>query len=217
MTDVDGIARQSSDEAVETGAETGGDVGADTSEASGGETRVDAGLDTGADGQAGTGEEAPADTGPDIGTNVSTRPAPEFRVMDVQDVSLELPAQFPSVTLMESEPPFRSLVFPIGLAEGTALALALRRMTSPRPMTHELFMDVMRRTRIDVVAVRLVGREHGNYLAELDLMAPQGRERVACRPSDGLVMALRMPVSAPILVDVRLLEAAGDIVPLAYD
>ena len=134
--------------------------------------------------------------------------------MDVEDVSLDLPAQYPSVTLVEVGPPMRSLVFPVGLTEGTALAQALRRMESSRPMTHELFMEVMQRARIDVIAVRLIGRENGNYLAELDIMAPQGRQRIACRPSDGLVLALRMPVSAPILVDERLLEEAGDVVPL---
>ncbi len=44
-------------------------------------------------------------------------------------------------------------------------------------------------------------------------MAPNGRERIGCRPSDGLVLALRMPVAAPILVDERLLEESGDVVP----
>jgi bifunctional DNase/RNase len=142
-------------------------------------------------------------------------PPPAYRVMDVESVTLDLPSQYPSVTLIESEPPMRTLVFPIGLTEGTALALALRRMTSPRPLTHELFVDVLLRVRIDVIAVRLIGRQSGNYLAELDFMAPQGRERVPCRASDGLVMALRMPVPAPILVDERLLEDGGDVVPQA--
>jgi hypothetical protein len=140
-------------------------------------------------------------------------PPPAFRVMDVEDVSLDLPSQYPSVTLVEAEPPMRTLVFPVGLTEGTALAQAMRRMTSPRPMTHELFMEVLQRVRIDVIAVRLVGRENGNYLAQLDLMTPGGRERVPCRASDGLVLALRMPVAAPILVDERLLQTAADIVP----
>jgi len=145
---------------------------------------------------------------------VPARPVPyAYRVMDVSDVALELPAQYPSVTLVESEPPQRALVFPIGLAEGTALALALRRMESPRPMTHELFTDVLRRARLDVIAVRLIGRENGNYLAELDLMLPNGRERIACRPSDALVLALRAPVPAPILVDERLLETGADVEP----
>jgi bifunctional DNase/RNase len=59
-----------------------------------------------------------------------------------------------------------------------------------------------------------VGREEGNYLAELDLMTPGGLERVVCRPSDGIVLALRMPVPAPILVDERLLDHLGDVPPL---
>jgi hypothetical protein len=160
-----------------------------------------------------------------VGTNADVEPAPVegvipppipppvFRVMVVEDVSLDLPTQYPVVTLIENEPPLRSLVFPVGLAEGTALALALRRMESPRPTTHELFMEVMQRGRIDVIALRLNGRENGNYLAELDVMTPLGRERITCRPSDGLVLALRMPVSAPILVDERLFEETGDVVP----
>ena len=65
-----------------------------------------------------------------------------------------------------------------------------------------------------MIALRLNGRENGNYLAELDVMTPLGRERIPCRPSDGLVLALRMPVSAPILADERLFEEPGDVVPL---
>ena len=135
--------------------------------------------------------------------------------MAVEDVSLDLPAQFPSVTLVETEPPMRALVFPVGLPEGTAMAQAFRRIPGRRPMTHELFMDVLQRVHVDVVSVRLIGRDEGNLVAELDLMTPTGREIVDCRPSDGLVLALRMPVPAPILVDERLLEDGGDVAPFA--
>jgi hypothetical protein len=135
--------------------------------------------------------------------------------MAVEDVSFELPAQFPSVTLVETEPPMRALVFPVGLPEGTAMAQALRRIPGRRPMTHELFMDVLQRVHVDVVSVRLIGRDEGNLVAELDLMTPTGREIVDCRPSDGLVLALRMPVPAPVLVDERLLEDGGDVAPFA--
>ena len=136
-------------------------------------------------------------------------------VMQVVHVSLSLPSQYPEVTLVETEPPARSLAFPVGLPEGTALAQALQRVEGRRPMTHELFAQVLRRAGIDVVAVHLVGREGGNLLAELDLMTPGGRERVDCRPSDGLVLALRGPVPAPVLVDERLLVEAGDVAPAA--
>ncbi len=142
---------------------------------------------------------------------------PVFRVMDVEDVAMDLPSPYPAVTLVESEPPMRALVFPVGLPEGTAMAQALRRMDSRRPMTHELFMQVMQQARIDVIAVRLTGRDEGNLLAELDLMTPGGRVRVDCRPSDGIVLALRMPVPAPVLADERLLEDLGDVVPIGDD
>ena len=142
---------------------------------------------------------------------------PVFRVMDVEDVAMDLPSPYPAVTLVESEPPMRTLVFPVGLPEGTAMAQALRRMDSRRPMTHELFMQVMQQARIDVIAVRLTGRDEGNLLAELDLMTPGGRVRVDCRPSDGIVLALRMPVPAPVLADERLLESLGDVVPMGDD
>ncbi len=164
-----------------------------------------------------------SDPGPQVDAGAVPRPAPAvapvppfatFRVMDVEEVSLDLPSQFPSVTLVESEPPQRTLVFPVGLPEGTAIALALRRMEGRRPTTHELFMQVLQRARIDVIALRMIGREEGTLLAELDLMAPGGRERVDCRPSDGIVLALRMPVPAPILVDERLLESHGDLDPI---
>jgi hypothetical protein len=147
----------------------------------------------------------------------ATPPLPSFRVMDLEDVSMDLPSPYPAVTLVESEPPMRALVFPVGLPEGTAMAQALRRMDSRRPMTHELFMQVMQQARIDVIALRLTGRDEGNLLAELDLMTPGGRVRVDCRPSDGIVLAMRMPVPAPILADERLLDEVGDVVPISDD
>jgi uncharacterized protein len=161
--------------------------------------------------------EPAADAQAEVPPEPPRAPLPAFRVMDVEDVSMDLPSPYPSVTLVESEPPMRALVFPVGLPEGTAMAQALRRMDSRRPMTHELFMHVMQQARIDVIALRLVGRDEGNLLAELDLMAPAGRVRVDCRPSDGIVLALRMPVPAPILVDERLLDEAGDVVPVTDD
>jgi len=131
--------------------------------------------------------------------------------MDVMSVTLDLPGQFPVVRLQEAEPPLRDLSFPVGMPEGVALAHAVRRLGTPRPLTHELFSTVLQRYAIDIVAVRLVGRTSGTYLAELDLMSPRGREVVPCRPSDGIVLALRQTVPAPVLADERLLLGSGDV------
>jgi uncharacterized protein len=169
-----------------------------------------------------TDEEASAvsgqgDAAPEPVTGVTgERPAdgtPNFRVMDVLRVELDLPDQYPTVTLQEAEAPLRQLTFRVGMPEGVALAYALRRLETPRPLTHELLVAVLQRLGTDVVAVRLVGRQGGTYLAELDLMATRGREVLSCRPSDGIALALRQPVPAPILADERLLAESGDVPP----
>jgi uncharacterized protein len=137
----------------------------------------------------------------------------DFKVVEVMSVTLELPDQFPNVTLQEAAAPLRQLIFPVGPPEGAAIAYALRRLDTPRPLTHELFANVLRALNVDIVAVRLVGRTAGTYLGELDLMGSQGHEIVECRASDGLVMALRQTVRAPVLVDERLLSTGGDVAP----
>ena len=139
--------------------------------------------------------------------------ASRFRVMDVMSVTVELPDQYPLVTLQEAESPLRELSFRVGLSEGVALAYALRGVSTPRPLTHELFTTVLQRLRADLVAVRLVSRQGSTYGAEMDVMTAQGREVVPCRPSDGIVLAARQVVSAPILADERLLAGTGDVTP----
>ncbi len=136
-----------------------------------------------------------------------------FRVVDVVAVDLELPDQFPVLHLQEAEAPRRDLSFRVGLAEGVGLAHALRHLATPRPLTHELFTTVLQRLGVDVVAVRLTGRESGTYVAEVDLMAARGREVLACRPTDGITLALRQVVPAPVLVDDRLFTERGDVAP----
>jgi bifunctional DNase/RNase len=131
--------------------------------------------------------------------------------MDLVDVRLDLPSQYPQVTLQESETPFRRLTFPVGLHEGTNLSMAMQGASSARPLSHEVLAEILARFQIDVVAVRFVGRRGGTYLAELDLIASRGREVVACRPTDALNLSRRLPVAPPILCDERLLTEAGDV------
>ena len=130
---------------------------------------------------------------------------PEFRVMALTGVEVPLPTTHAVVQLVEKEAPFRTLVLPIGLAEGAALVAAQERSRGIRPSTHELFSEVLGRVHVDVIAVRLVSEEHGVYGAELDCMTAKGREIFECRPSDGLILATRQHVAAPILCDARLL------------
>ena len=129
-----------------------------------------------------------------------------FVVLEVVNVSFELPSPSPVIHLLERDSPFRDLDFPIGLAEAQSIAYALDGETPPRPTTHDLLVSVLAVARCEVVAVRLTGERGGTILAELDLMGPKGHEVLDCRPSDGIAVALRLRVVAPILCEASLLE-----------
>lgn len=132
---------------------------------------------------------------------------PTFRVTELLDVTVPLPATYAEVTLAETESPFRTVTFPVALPEGAAVVAARDKVEAPRPLTHELFSSVLRQFSIDVVALRITSRIDGVLFAELDLMGTRGREIVSCRPSDGIIMCLRQPVVSPILVAEEVFEA----------
>ncbi|MHB1712119.1 MAG: bifunctional nuclease family protein [Acidimicrobiales bacterium] len=137
----------------------------------------------------------------------------DFRMAIVSSVTIDLPSQHPMVVLRESDSPRRQLTFMVGFHDGIALSHALRRIPTPRPLTHELITDILQGFDIDVVAVRLVGRLGSTYFAELDLRGRHGRSVFSCRPSDAITFAIRQPVPVPILIDARLFEVLGDVPP----
>jgi len=159
----------------------------------------------------------PASTPPvesvELDPTPSTPVMGDYRMALVAAVNVDLPNQHPTVVLRETESPRRQLSFSIGFQDAVGLSHAMRRIPTPRPLTHELMSQVLQGFDIDVVAVRLVGRQGSIYFAELDLRGRSGRSIHSCRPSDGLTVALLQPVSVPILIDRRLLEDVGDVIP----
>src|ERR1039458_7888015 len=110
----------------------------------------------------------------------------DYRTAIVSSVTVDLPNQHPTLVLRETESPRRQLSFSVGFQDGIGLSHALRRVPTPRPLTHELVADILQGFDIDVVAVRLVGRHGSIYFAELDLRGRNGRSVHSCRPSDAI-------------------------------
>ena len=90
---------------------------------------------------------------------VPAAPLGDFSMALVSAITMDLPNQHPTVVLRETESPRRQLSFSVGLPDAVVLSHALRRIPTPRPLTHELLSDVLQGFDIDVVAVRLVGRQ----------------------------------------------------------
>jgi bifunctional DNase/RNase len=143
--------------------------------------------------------------------------SPQWCLVTVAGVHLELPGVHPEVVLEETTATRRQLRIPVGFAEGTAIAYAWRQIPTPRPLTHELLAELLDRHGVDVAALRITGRSGSTFLAELDTEGPRGRHTVSCRPSDGLALVLRRRLPTPVLVADDLFppapDATGEAVP----
>jgi bifunctional DNase/RNase len=135
------------------------------------------------------GEGAPAGLDPGI-----------WRLAVVAGVRMDMPGEHPEVLVHEAVSPWRELAIPVGMAEGNAIAYAWRGLTTPRPLTHALFTDVLDRHGVQLEAVRITARRGRSYFAEIDTVGPKGRQVISCRPSDALALVLRQRLPTPVLV-----------------
>lgn len=126
--------------------------------------------------------------------------------MRVVDVRLELPSNQPIVLLKEMEGD-RYLPIWIGAPEATAIATALEKVTTPRPLTHDLLRSV-----IDVlggVASKVVISEMRDsiFFADITFDTGEGRVDVSSRPSDAIALAVR--TGTPIFALPAVLDEAS--------
>ena len=97
--------------------------------------------------------------------------------MEVAGVRVEVPANTPMVVLREQEGRHRLLPIFIGSPEASAIHYALEGVVPPRPLTHDLFVNVLAAlgARLEQVVVTEI-REH-TFFAELHLRTDGGPER----------------------------------------
>ncbi|HEX3003238.1 MAG TPA: bifunctional nuclease family protein [Angustibacter sp.] len=110
-----------------------------------------------------------------------------MREVEVVGVRVELPNNQPIVLLRESG---GDLYLPIwiGAAEATAIAYAQQGVVPPRPLTHDLFKDVLEALGRQLEEVRIVAVRDGVFYASLVF---DGGVEVSSRSSDAIALALR--------------------------
>jgi uncharacterized protein len=127
--------------------------------------------------------------------------------MELVGVRVELPANQPIVLLKEREGS-RYLPIWIGAVEATAIAFALQGVETPRPLTHDLFVDVLEEMGVELAAVHVTDLRDGTFFAELKLIQGDKVFSVSARPSDAIALASRLK-EVPILGAEAVLEEAG--------
>jgi len=127
--------------------------------------------------------------------------------LSVVGVRLELPSNQPIVLLKEVSGE-RYLPIWIGAVEATAIAFAQQGVTTARPMTHDLFRDVLLALDATVQRVVITDLQEGVFFA--NLVFSSGLE-VSARPSDAIALAMRLRV--PVFSEESVLSEAGIEVP----
>jgi uncharacterized protein len=127
--------------------------------------------------------------------------------MELVGVRVELPANQPIVLLKERDGS-RYLPIWIGAVEATAIAFALQGVETPRPLTHDLFVDVLQAMGVELAAVHVTDLRDGTFFAELQLIQGDQVFTVSARPSDAIALASRLE-EVPILGAEAVLEEAG--------
>ncbi|MGH9158042.1 MAG: bifunctional nuclease family protein [Acidimicrobiales bacterium] len=136
--------------------------------------------------------------------------------MHLAAVRVELPTNNPVVLLQEVDGSHRTLPIFIGTAEASAIAHALQGVVSPRPLTHDLLLNVVAllgATVERVVVTELRMSEDGSagtYYAELHLRHGNEARTISSRPSDAIALAARLGIS--IYAEDDLLDQAGVVV-----
>jgi|SRR5690554_1616074 bifunctional DNase/RNase len=139
---------------------------------------------------------------------------PDLVPLRVVDVRLELPSNQPIVLLKELDGD-RYLPIWIGAPEATSIATALEKVTTPRPLTHDLLRSVI--DVLGAVASRVVITEMRDSIFFADItFDAQGKEvAVSSRPSDAIALAVR--TGTPIFASPAVLDEAAVIIEEEVD
>jgi uncharacterized protein len=127
--------------------------------------------------------------------------------MELVGVRVELPANQPIVLLKEQEGS-RYLPIWIGAVEATAIAFALQGVETARPLTHDLFVDVLGELGVELTAVHVTELQDSTFFAELHLKRGSETWTVSARPSDAIALASRLQ-DVPLLASPEVLDSAG--------
>ncbi len=114
------------------------------------------------------------------------------------------------VVFLQSKQDQRTLPVFIGAPEAQAIALALDKVKPPRPLTHDLFKQVLDNLECRMKRVEICDLAENTFFAKLVLESAGLESVIDARPSDSIAMALRC--GAPILVAQKVMDAAGVIV-----
>lgn len=126
--------------------------------------------------------------------------------MQVYGLAVDKNSEAPVLVLRDEE---SGIILPIwiGAMEAMAISLVLNEVSFPRPMTHDLMLNVIKLMGGEVVSVEIVDVDKGTFYSEIVISVGDKTKRLDSRPSDAIAIALR--AGASVFVAPKVLELAG--------
>lgn len=148
---------------------------------------------------------------PPLGANDERRLAvDEASLVTVELASIGIvPLTGTPVVLLRDPEQGRTVPIFIGPEQARAIAMAQRGVQPPRPMTHDLTVDLLRAMGGRLERVIVDELRDGTYFGALEIRSAEVSTLIDSRPSDGLALAVR--TGARIAVAPAILDAGEDI------
>ena len=128
--------------------------------------------------------------------------------MKVRGLALDPVSNMPIIILRDEEEK-RSLPIWVGIFEANAIALELEKISTPRPMTHDLIKNIVESVEAKVEKIVVNDLRENTFFALIHLRLGEEEITVDSRPSDAIALALR--VGAPIFVEEDVVRRAKSV------
>lgn len=110
------------------------------------------------------------------------------------------------IVVLEDTNKERMLPIWIGVFEANAIALKIENISTPRPMTHDLLKNFLKKLQISVEKIVVNDVRDNTFYALIHCLYNNNRLIIDSRPSDAIALALR--TDAPIYVDEEVVKKA---------
>ncbi|MGH3103439.1 MAG: bifunctional nuclease family protein [Gaiellaceae bacterium] len=126
--------------------------------------------------------------------------------MVIYGVSFDLVGKQP-IVLLKTADGNKFLPIWIGHPEAAAILMKLQGATTPRPMTHDLFTDILGQLQAQVVRITVTELRENTFYAQVTVQQDGSEVDVDSRPSDAIALAIR--VDAPIFAADDVIEESA--------
>jgi bifunctional DNase/RNase len=128
-----------------------------------------------------------------------------LRFVSIQEIYIKTEKETGNLLILKEEAQAEaSLVMFVGEPEFIAIAKEKGLLQTPRPLTHELYLNILGQAEVELLRVSIDDVKDQTYLARIHYRIGAEEYLADARPSDAIALALHQKI--PILVHPALLK-----------